>query len=725
MFGRSIISFQPLKNLAEIASEGYQDLVNCYFRLNPNGDGKNDTEVIKTLGFTQSGTNTSLPAAKRGLAIKGFTPSVGSAGGVYAVWDRSSGTESDVYKLGASDPTAQGISAYLPTQDTDGEFEQVNDNLYYTNGVDAIVKLTGSTGVWSQMASGAPYSSNVAKYLAWHNYMLFAARTVAAPNILYYSDAGVDTFTGGNTKTFRHAIVGLKPLGDYLMVYTTNEIHAITGNTPSTLSYRQLINAHPCVSHRSIVQVTGDNGAIEHWYLGADYVWATNGSGFRILGHDSWENFRSSLSTAYLGVAAATYNDVTNQYELSVPTGSNTSNTVTWAYDAIADKWIEKPLQTASCYTKYGAPTPSLYFLDSQATGKAYLKNSGYGIQSLKTTISGSATGTLGYTSIGGSSASTANYIGSKFTASETGTVSSIVAYTAAAAGTVNIDVAIYSDSSGYPATKLATGTSTVSVNTTPQWVTVPITYTITAGQTYWIYFWASGSRSVYWDAGSTNQYESNGGTFNTWPATESGGTFFDRKLSIYANYTTDASTTTTLNVASTTGFPTSGVLQIESEAISYTGVTATTFTGCGRGYQGTTAATHVNTTAVYPAMQFRYRTKYMDFNLPNMIKKFQILWVNTKVSTTPYSLSVNVDVDQSGYSLAKNIPLQTTGMIWGSSIWGAATWGAQSVILTPTNRAPLVGRGKAVKISLDEATSIQQTEITEAELRFRPLKRK
>jgi hypothetical protein len=43
-------------------------------------------------------------------------------------------------------------------------------------------------------------------------------------------------------------------------------------------------------------------------------------------------------------------------------------------------------------------------------------------------------------------------------------------------------------------------------------------------------------------------------------------------------------STSTTINVDSTTGFAASGFIQINSEIISYAGVTATTFTGCVRG---------------------------------------------------------------------------------------------------------------------------------------------
>ena len=49
----------------------------------------------------------------------------------------------------------------------------------------------------------------------------------------------------------------------------------------------------------------------------------------------------------------------------------------------------------------------------------------------------------------------------------------------------------------------------------------------------------------------------------------------------------------TTITVVSTTGFPTAGQLRIESEVVTYTGTTTTTFTGCTRGALGTTNAAH------------------------------------------------------------------------------------------------------------------------------------
>ena len=47
----------------------------------------------------------------------------------------------------------------------------------------------------------------------------------------------------------------------------------------------------------------------------------------------------------------------------------------------------------------------------------------------------------------------------------------------------------------------------------------------------------------------------------------------------------------TTINVSSTKGFPNSyGILKIDSEVITYTGKTTTTFTGCVRGFSGITS---------------------------------------------------------------------------------------------------------------------------------------
>jgi prepilin-type N-terminal cleavage/methylation domain-containing protein len=55
----------------------------------------------------------------------------------------------------------------------------------------------------------------------------------------------------------------------------------------------------------------------------------------------------------------------------------------------------------------------------------------------------------------------------------------------------------------------------------------------------------------------------------------------------------------TVISVDDASAFDTSGIIQIEDELIQYTGTTGGSFTGCERGFNGTTAAAHLNSTPV------------------------------------------------------------------------------------------------------------------------------
>lgn len=59
------------------------------------------------------------------------------------------------------------------------------------------------------------------------------------------------------------------------------------------------------------------------------------------------------------------------------------------------------------------------------------------------------------------------------------------------------------------------------------------------------------------------------------------------------------SSSVTTITVASTTGFPSAGIIVVNNEAMLYTGTTATTFTGVTRGYLNTVATSHANADTV------------------------------------------------------------------------------------------------------------------------------
>lgn len=155
---------------------------------------------------------------------------------------------------------------------------------------------------------------------------------------------------------------------------------------------------------------------------------------------------------------------------------------------------------------------------------------------------------TFGYSTAGASSGSTTNCAGSKYTMNaETGTLTSINCRCKAASGTISVYAALYSDSSGAPNALLAQQSSaTGSVGTTASWVSVSMnSYSLANGGVYWLWEGGSASMTIYWDSGATNQYNVQGmGSPPTWSNPITPGTYNTRKLSIYATYTPDATST-------------------------------------------------------------------------------------------------------------------------------------------------------------------------------------
>ena len=106
--------------------------------------------------------------------------------------------------------------------------------------------------------------------------------------------------------------------------------------------------------------------------------------------------------------------------------------------------------------------------------------------------------------------------------------------------------------------------------------------------------------------------------------------------------------TVTTITVTSTTGFDAAGTIQIENETITYTGTTSTTFTGCTRGANSTTAASHVDTTNVAQFTSggipvYVFRTPGNNYGMyPYPDKAYQLVF---EYYTKPVSLVAATDV--------------------------------------------------------------------------------
>ena len=110
------------------------------------------------------------------------------------------------------------------------------------------------------------------------------------------------------------------------------------------------------------------------------------------------------------------------------------------------------------------------------------------------------------------------------------------------------------------------------------------------------------------------------------------------------------------ITVDTTAGFPSSGTLLIGSEQISYTGTTATTFTGITRGANGTTAAAALDDATV----------KSVDFS-DGIMSGFKDILRNTTLSSVPSTR-------------ATNAPIEGTNVIYEKT--GASTAGTTALVV-------------------------------------------
>jgi len=144
----------------------------------------------------------------------------------------------------------------------------------------------------------------------------------------------------------------------------------------------------------------------------------------------------------------------------------------------------------------------------------------------------------------------------------------------------------------------------------------------------------------------------------------------------------------TTITLTSSTGFSAAGTVRIGDELITYTGKSSNDLTGCTRGTNSTTAASHSSGAAVREATVTRYNTT--DFTSLT----FEVL----STATNSFTIKMATTETGTGMSAAGGASInpyeeigptiQTYGYGWGTSTWGRGTWGSattsSSVILDP-----------------------------------------
>ena len=109
------------------------------------------------------------------------------------------------------------------------------------------------------------------------------------------------------------------------------------------------------------------------------------------------------------------------------------------------------------------------------------------------------------------------------------------------------------------------------------------------------------GNRELhYWEVANQNLKLVDGVNTYSFYRTTADGTQTSRVSTTLSAVISSASATTGITLTSIANLPTSGLLIVDTEQISYTGLSSTELTGVVRGANGTTAATHSNGATIY-----------------------------------------------------------------------------------------------------------------------------
>jgi len=142
-------------------------------------------------------------------------------------------------------------------------------------------------------------------------------------------------------------------------------------------------------------------------------------------------------------------------------------------------------------------------------------------------------------------------------------------------------------------------------------------------------------------------------------------------------------STDTTIPVDSTSGFSATGTIIVDSEQVTYTSITSTTFAGCSRGANSTSAATHLDDAVVYQtwtsidsgrtgALRYTHR-------LVNISGTSILAFADGANKASYWDGSTVVDVDDTGFPVDPHY----IEMFKGTGFYAGMTTNPQEVIYT------------------------------------------
>jgi len=259
---------------------------------------------------------------------------------------------------------ATGLSATARYQ-----FATQNDILFIVNGENVNKKWDGTT--FADQAGSPP----IAKYIRVHKNRMFLAGNPTNPSRLYFSELGdpenwpvlyfIDIGKGDGDK-----ITGFGVLLDNLVIFKTNSIWVLQGDSPSNFVLRKVVDGYGSVSQTSITNVKETLTAFTK-----DGVFFFDGVR-SALASEKIEKTIKNLNKSYLSLASAVFFD--NKLYIAVPEGDSMKNNLVLVFDTLRTAWTLYrgiPVSEWVVWRKYNQ---DILLFSSSETGQVYEFGVGY-----------------------------------------------------------------------------------------------------------------------------------------------------------------------------------------------------------------------------------------------------------------------------------------------------------------------------------------------------------
>jgi len=392
---------KSFRNLSTIASheDGAQLNFTYEYRADINSEDPN-TEIVyvkKREGITAL-SSVSVANTNVGRGIFSWRKSSATTDSLFYALDDTTDTKIylDSSGTGSSVRTLTGITGkdiyFVPVAAFDGS----------TTTEKLFVLTTGVTQVYdgSSWANASSTPLQTAKLGAFYKNMFFAVTTGNA-NRVNISDVGKpDTFTAGNAIDVPGAITALRQLGQFLVVFTANSIHLISGSQPSDIvvsaANRGLIGKHQTIGTDSQRSVKEIQGYLYFW--NKDRLFRFNTS---IVEEVAYDKLRETLGTVVKSVgnifAAENFN---NRYYISLTYSSGSVNNRVLMYDPHINDFSLHTVSGVQSFTLHRSSTnavPTLVFVTNSDTSRVQKVYTYNGSTSPIDTYDGSTTATIAF----------------------------------------------------------------------------------------------------------------------------------------------------------------------------------------------------------------------------------------------------------------------------------------------------------------------------------------